>query len=149
MKRIAILGTILVVVMVLSTLAVAMPTSADPDVVYETVLVPNLQNETGNYNEVTLEESEVKVYSDGGWKVEIEGLRVDGELFTEDLDVLFWNSSRVVTGIDILHVEDGEGKLVVQAGDTYSITAGEYPGVHVFLTHGGVAWLVESGVIIE
>ena len=146
----------LTVVMLIALFAVVGSVSASPPdaserTVFETVLVPNLQNVPGEgfYESVTLDEGEVKVYADGGWEVKIKGLRVDGELFTEYLDVLFWNSSRVVTGIDILHVVDGEGTLEVQAGDTDSIPAGEYPGVHVFLTHGGIAWLVESGVIIE
>ena len=129
------------------------PPSASERTVYETVLVPNLVNYIpDSYTSVTLDKGEVTVYADGGWKVEIEGLRVDGELFTEDLDVLFWPSKSEwgpVTAQAFLGVVEGDGTAIVEIGDNYAIPTGEYPGVHVFITHGGVAWLVESGVIIE
>ena len=147
----------LTVALVITAFAVVAPVSAGrPDAsertVYETVLVPNLENVpgVGSYQSVTLDEGEVKVYADGGWEVKIKGLRVDGELFTEPLDVLFWNSSHPVTAVDFLSQVDGEATVEVKAGETYSIPAGhEYPGLVVYLTDGGVAWLLESGVIIE
>ena len=147
------------VALVITLFAVVIPVSAkgpplaSERTVYETVLVPNLVNAIPDYyTSVTLEEGEVKVYADGSWEVKIKGLRVDGELFTESLDVLFWPSKSEwgpVTAQAFLEVVEGEGTATVAAGDDHAISAGEYPGIHVFITHGGVAWLVESGVIIE
>ncbi len=85
-------------------------------------------------------------------EVKIKGLRADGELLTEELSVLFRfgkGAPAAVMAIDVLSVEDGEGELKVEVGDPHCIPTGEYPGLQVFITHAYVAWLVESGVIIE
>lgn len=143
------------VMLVIAAFGVAMPISAEPDVVYETELVPKLQNtNVGSYSEVTLGEGEVKVFSNGGWKVEIKGLELDGELFTGDLAVRVWdidfigvNWQRGDTAAPpaTISLEDGEGTLEIEGDSDGSIFSGDHPGLFVQVNDPGVAWLLMSG----
>ncbi len=150
------------VALVLSAFAVAMPISAEPDVVYETELVPQLQNtNVGNYSSVALEKGEVKVYSDGGYKVEIEGLELNEALFTGDLEVILWDieykggnwqrkayPNQYAATPATISLEDGEGKLEVLGDSAGSISSVDHAGFVAQVTDPGVAYLLTSGFSI-
>lgn len=129
MKKIAILGTILVVVMVLSTLAVAMPTSAEPDTVFETSIVP------GAFCDDPISKGEVKVNSNGDFELEMEGA-TPGQTYTVYVGqwaavtatrggIDWYPAGSGASSIGTFTIdEDGEGKLsgTLPAG-TWSIIA--------------------------
>jgi len=154
------------VVLVIALFAVVAPVGAKGPpppaerTVFETGLVPQLQNvpNVGTYSSVTLEEGEVKVCADGGWKVEIEGLELNGELYTGELVVRVWDIDFIggkwqrgdtAAVPATISLEDGEGKLEIQGGDGGSIFADGHSGFFVRVNDPGVAWLLMSGFSIE
>ena len=142
----------LTVALVIAAFAVVAPVGAAPPtnpVVYETSLVPQLQNvlDVGSYASVTLEEGEVKVYADGGYKVEIKGLELDGAPFTGELGVVLWD--RIIgqaAAVATITLDEGEGTREMEADSIYQ---GEYTEFFVQVNDSGVACLLVSGFSIE
>ena len=65
MKKV--IAVALAVALVVGGFSLAMPASAEPDVVFEASVVP------GAFNTDEIDKGEVKVYADGGFDIKIEG----------------------------------------------------------------------------
>ncbi len=162
MKKVVFLGMVVVLIVGSLALGQVQPTRAGSDVVYETVLVPKLQNvlSTGVYTSVEIDEGEVKVYSDGGYKVEIKGLKLNGQLYAGNLGVILWDieysggkwqrqSGEYAATPATINLEEGEGTLKVSGDSEGSISSGDHSGFVAQVTDPGVAWLLMSGFSVS